>query len=860
MTNLRLKSLLCTLPITIIPALLGTTSYLVEQLTLHIHQLLSWAYHDHEFALKHPNDHISIKGQTVGGVDPIFLLRRIKDTSLGVYDSYMSFMIAMITLHLMILMISIATKYLKKKSDQPHLSLKQSQGLKRHSSEECPGETSFFSELKRAVMDFSLLMIQYSAIYCVLMLSCIALQYLVHSRLYVTSNQRWSIEIQDQIGNLAQTSSEYSLQTPQESLNYLNLSRHHKTERMLDLQADSDDVVVYQGMASIIGGYKNVALLNEDEVVLFGDMNYTMVNISNKTSPIAIGLPINYSLEDGPFQYHALSPNGKNFFYSKTPYFYIGDLSDPLVSITLNYEDTNSGYYPPTKAVFCSDGLTGFFLTSELFYFEVFTGNTTKLMSFSDLSSSTAMTLSHDGQTLYLSGDFTGGLTVIHIINITKPLQAYIMHNISLSDSVESMILSLDDSILFVPVLTEIKLFNVSMPLVFDPEVLPSLKTGYYGEDIALTPDGYTLICSSQQGVGATIYDISDLTNPIQFLAPRFVPNSNLVFSFDSRYGLMQSPNTFMIFSILVNTRLEDQQCLNMNELVVEKLSNEASNHRGIFSPDGKSLYKLNQTYMEIIPISDEAVMTNQTTEIDVSERHFYNDPTMSQVVLSPDKEIAFVGVQMQILILNITNKSLVSVVDINNTTLSFFDVLPNMQNLIIAAQDLNNLFSVNISNLASPGKLEALFPVNKSMRIFATNGAILAIRPDNESLQIYDISNMALKPLIPDTQIVTDTGARTFSLTICPDNTTVLIGNFYYGKYGQKSTYTLTPVDISDPTSVQVFETVEVPCLILCEKDILVSPDSKTAFVRSVAAIFVIDISEKKYPAIIGTMPSTLR
>ena len=124
---------------------------------------------------------------------------------------------------------------------------------------------------------------------------------------------------------------------------------------MLDSQTVLTDVAILQAEISFEPDHYNaITLLNDDQLALFGNSYYTLVDISNKTVLDINGPPISCPPESSNFEFLAISPNGQQFVYYTDPNLYIADFSRPLAAtkIELHIPKRNVSQLPASDIFF----------------------------------------------------------------------------------------------------------------------------------------------------------------------------------------------------------------------------------------------------------------------------------------------------------------------------------------------------------------------------------------------------------------------------------------------------------------------------------------------------------------------------
>ena len=813
------------LPISLIPFIAIIISYPLEYIAVQILHLLTLT------------SKTMPSGQSIGDNSiespHLYIFRITREVLMSTYSSYVHFIATMMLLHVGLGTIIFVTRHLADK-------LGTSKGLKE-SQEDLKATLSHLRrnsiakyqmlrliQLEKTISYVTILLLQYSLVYCMCIIIVSSLPY---SCFYTAQKPENLLT-----GN--RTGRERSFTDMPHQL-LVNHSYHARMEnkygdfRMLDAQ-ETFDVVKVVGSIELNEDVYSLFQLNQTRLWLFCEQVIIPVDISDYTMPQMLS-PINISIqEEDELMGYYVSPNGefiiRSYSSGEVGSTYITKVSNPQTSIEF---PKDFGGFSESLA-FTSDGSGGYLVSSsDLYHFSTASGEIQKVLTLSE-GHTNSITMSNDGKTLFLDVYQNGiGLT-LQAINITDPASPNVLTNFELDLTANNVALSSDDKMIFVLTYDYLQILDVS-----DPKAIKEISSTAIlrGRDILiLSPDDKSLIIDFKY-----IVDVSDplnlVINPSKILSSA----EEAIFPLDNRAIFMLTETELQIVTVLSNYIPEQQLSYTSFNINIQDIPLNSSSFDVAVSPDGSIAYVACKEGLQILEIVNNTVLLYK-------ERILETFSTKA-ILLSQDGKTAFVRTSDQILIVNLTEKTVLSHIDkpdFNIPHKSAFS--PDGETIMISG------VIINVANLTGPEQqaLRLQQYIDKSDTM-ATNWEILVFSSDY-MLYVYNISNIDSPHLIYEG--ILNIGGIILDIAISPDNQTLFINTYISsGNLDNLQIY-----NISDPANIVFLSTITISS----DQDqsvlyLTIFPiSSDTIMVSSVSNIVIIDVSDLLNPFILGLIPAS--
>ena len=832
-----------------IPLIIAVISYLLEYLVTNAISV---------FTQSHPSELQFIEDKQMGGeiVHTAYLLaiQRIKEASLHVYSSYTCFISTMLFLHILMETIALAKRHWMSRSMQ--LQDPSYKSSYNYLWDEL-SQLRLDCVVKKIMSFIFAIWLQYSIVYSLYIafyaIICHCILYGQFSLLHRQKDEL--VEVSNQQEKMVQSLSPGLLVSLQAAMLE---ERKFAAGRMLSGD-DTPDVLNIIGSCGIEDNQiAFISQVDETHVLLCSPQKMITIDISNHTSPKNI-TSVDIEIKGlGTLDIYSISPDLQTIIRGdEDKNVYITSMSDPQNSKKIktdlsDMKDTISywTFFPDSKA-----GLLGL---KDLYHLEISTRIASKVLSFPSMTEIVSLVLSRDGQIVYLgldNGFIQTPRYAIRFINATDYTSGVNYADFTLSDSPMSLAISSDANTLFVLTSSKLMVVDVSNPA--SPTAISS--SGFLNEQLPasliLSSDGNTIIVQAKYGFMLYTEAIIDVSDPKDVvLAHSDILHSARVncFSFDSELIFMATSDKFQITMALVNANLGAQLPFIPINLNVTTVYDNFTNPQSIaVASDSNSAYVACDQGLAIFAVSNQEEVT-------------YNDtiPTNStstyKVVLSPDGEIAFVGVTDRILIISTQNKTILNSIPHqvvpNNAD---FVLLPDRMTLIkmetipITYYDYPKalIYAVDCTDLMNPRSILLINETSSDSYSFATNGKIM-ITTNSSYVSMYDITDLDSMVLFYQDEIFQEDDHIT-SIVISSDNRTLVASRkTIETQYCQVDLYDLSDLpNFSFLSSLVTLDTAGVFYELILP--VLSSKNSNIIFIFQNVYIVILDITDRMNPYI---------
>ena len=787
------------------------------------------------------------------------IVKQIRQDSFKVYSNYSLFIAVMLLLHLSIQLLSFFIKHLIKqlKPDKPL----NSQTLQ---SNTLSGDVSIsFSDgisstlikhqelgpisLKKIGSYTFMIILQYSIIYSIFLILCIAapiLFHCVHLIFYGKENSTLKAHIWTQENSLE------GLQTPLRNTAFQKeIKNEYSSARVL---AAKDTTDITQTIASLKtdSQYEGAYIIrsNDTNVLLFSDTKITSVNISDIISPTIISSSV--VGQGSGIRIINVSPNGQIILYQDSSYnLFIANASNLQSQIKLEQEyNLNSSSNASILSAFSPDGTSGYFFTNDLFQFNMSSPKVIKALSFNKATPESLM-LSTNGQLAYIALSADSQDSTISILNITNPTSPGFLANISMEAPIDSFTASSDDKMLYVLADGSLRILDISVsgsPFILSSgsRLISSSET-----KLTLSSTNDTLVII-EDGKQALLIDVSDPARPSIFKPSELSSANNAIFSVDGEYAFINSGSELQIVSFLVNLQLQEGELpftsSNLESTIIPVNDTVADI---VLSSDGILVIAVFQNSLGLYTVSDENTLTYQT-----SLNYTANNGSRF-IKLSIDDKTAFLNTGDKLLIFDIESNQIISSTSLKSTP-SPISISPDSKSIITykSGSSDSGIYAIDITDSKTPGTPELLFSsTSGSYSPFAVTKTLLFVS-DSTSLNVYDILNIGSPALVSSITLLSS-NTQVTSTTVAPDEITLLVTFFD----SQKNVETLMILDISDVTNINILGTIDISNQLLSSTySLTISTDSKRVFIPRSPNILILDISNRAMPNIFSFIPTS--